>query len=168
MHMAISHQKYILQVRSETSELVYTVTVAPAAPSKDQKGVRMMCHILDALVTLVLMIKTYSLTLPYCVSSHHWDWYITQSLIMEPHSKWNVVHNSMIMAQNEMSLIMECCSKNVTQCYSKLNVTKNGISPKMECHAQMKCHSNEMSLKIECRSKYYFTQNWMSLKIECH
>ena len=71
MHMAISHQKYILQVRSETSELVYTVTVAPAAPSKVQKGVRMMCHILDALVTLVLMIKTYSLTLPYCVSSHH-------------------------------------------------------------------------------------------------
>ena len=73
---------------------------------------------LDALASLVLMIKTDSL-----IDTQIGNW---QSLgllrsIRSHHLKWNIT-------QNAISLKMEC--------HSKWNVTQNGMSLKMECHSK--------------------------------
>ena len=62
------------------------------------------------------------------------------------------------------------------KCHSKLNVTQNGMSLKMENHSKWNVTQNDMSLnwnvtqngislKMECHSKWYFPQNGMKSKI---
>ena len=55
-------------------------------------------------------------------------------LILECHSKWNVI-------QNGMSIKMEC--------HSKWKVPQIGMLLKPECHTKFKCHSNFNVTQIE-------------------
>ena len=71
------------------------------------------------------------------------------SLKLEYHSKW-------IVTQNRMSPKSEC-PRHVMS-LSKWNVTKNGISLKMELHSKWNVTQNGMSLKMGCRFKWNVTQ----------
>ena len=45
------------------------------------------------------------------------------------------------------------------ECYSKWNVTHNGMSLRMECHSNGMSLKMKYSIKMECQSKWNVTQN---------
>ena len=94
---------------------------------------------LDALASLLLMIKTHSRTRRLEIDSP----------ILPQFSSLRLRHQA--VTQNGMSLKMEC--------HSKWNVTQNGKSLKMECYSKWNVTQNGMSLKMECHSKWNVTQN---------
>ena len=53
-------------------------------------------------------------------------------------------------------------------CHSKWNVTKNGMSLKMECHSKWNVTQNRMSLKMEYHSKWNVMKNGLSLKMKSY
>ena len=56
---------------------------------------------------------------------------------------------------------MECHSKEKPlkmECYSKWNVTQNGMSLIMECHTKWNVIQNGISLKLEGHSNFNVTQ----------
>ena len=86
------------------------------------------------------------------------NWWSSTTLVLTIEIETPASHSKLNVTQNEMSLKMEC--------HSKRNVTQNGMSLYMEFHSIWNVTQNGTSLKMECQWKWNVIQNGMSLKRE--